>query len=127
MNKAPADKFIEAVTPLLHLWQAVRVSGMALYSNGQWFSLGIRVQLLESPPSSADIQSPDQRLLYYVIDYPLEFLSDVVRQLTIASAFTLEKEHGAGGAFVEISLKPLRSETGLGINWYPPQQTRAQP
>ncbi|HZV88678.1 MAG TPA: serine/threonine-protein kinase [Candidatus Binatus sp.] len=127
MNKAPADKFIEAVTPLLHLWQAVRVSGMALYSNGQWFNLGIRVQLLESPPSSTDIQSPDQRLLYYVIDYPLGFFSDVVRQLTTAGAFTVEEVHGAGGTFAEVSLRPPRPETGLGINWYPPNKREPTP
>lgn len=127
MNKAPGDKFIETVTPLLHLWQAVRVSGMALYNNGQWFNLGIRVQLIENLPTSADIQSPDQSLLYYVIDYPLELLRDVVGQLTRASAFTLEKEHGAGGAFAEISLKPIRPETGLGINWYPPNKREPTP
>ena len=71
MSGTKADEFIEIITPLIHLWQAVRVVGMALNSNGQWFNLGIRVQLLENLPTISDIQSPDQRFLYYVIDLPL--------------------------------------------------------
>jgi serine/threonine protein kinase len=93
---------------------------MALYTDGQWFNLGIRAQLLENPAASRDIQSPDQRFLYYVIDYPLEFLPNVVGQLTKGSAFTVEKEHGSGGAFAEISLKPKRGESPSGALWYSP-------
>jgi hypothetical protein len=121
MSGTSADKFIEITKPLLHLWQAVRVSGMALYNNGQWFNFGIRVQLLEDPPTKKDIQSPDQRFLYYEIDYPLEALPNVVGELTSGSVFNLEKDYGAGGAFAEISLK-TPGQPGLGVNWYPPNK-----
>jgi KAP family P-loop domain len=127
MTGTPADKFIETITPLLHLWQAFRVSGMALYNNGQWFNLGIRVQLQENPATSRDIQSPDQRFMYYMLDYPLESLSHVVGQLSNGNAFTVEKDHGTGGAFAEISLKPVRSESGLSVNWYPPMKREPTP
>src|SRR5260370_14924190 len=125
MSGTKADEFIEIITPLIQLGQAVRVVGMALNSNGQWFNLGIRVQLLENLPTISDIQSPDQRFLYYVIDLPLDSLPHVVGQLTGGSAFKLEKDQGVGGAFAEISLKPLRADTGLGTNWYSP--TKREP
>jgi hypothetical protein len=126
MSETPAEKFFETITSLLHLWQTVRVSGMASYDNGQWFNVGIRVQLLENPPTSADIQSPDRRFLYYVIDMPLKDLQDTVGQLTRESTVTIEKEHGAG-SFVEISLKPARPESGLGVSWYPPSKREPTP
>jgi serine/threonine protein kinase len=127
MTVAPADRFIEAVKPLLHLWQTVRVSGMACYLNGAWSNVGIRVQLQEHLPSISEIQSPDQRFMYYMIDYPLQALPDIVGQLTEAGSFTLEQNRGTGGAFAEISLKPPRPESGMGVHWYPPNKREPTP
>src|SRR5260370_40455291 len=122
MSGTSPEKFIEITKPLLHLWEATRVSGMALHHNGHWLNAGIRVQLLENPPTKKDIQSPDQRFLYYVIDYPLEFLPNVVEQLTNGGMFLLENT--TEQAFTEISLK-TPGQPGLGVNWYPP--TKREP
>jgi hypothetical protein len=65
--------------------------------------------------------------MYYMIDYHLKAFPDIVGQLTKAGSFTLEQKRGTGGAFAEISLKPARPESGMGIHWYPPNKREPTP
>src|SRR5215472_7161243 len=104
MNKTPPEKFIEAIRPFLSLWESVRVSGMASYTDGRWFNVGIRIQLEQDPPSKAEIVSPDQRFLYYVKDYRLESLTDVTEQIVNGTFYRLEN---MGGAFSDIWFKKV--------------------
>jgi serine/threonine protein kinase len=121
----PAEKFAETVTPLLHLWESVRVRGIAANSDGQWLNVGIRVQLQEDPLSRSDIISPDQRLLYFQVDYPLASLPDLIQQLVGTDSYILEDSRGTGGAFVPILLRPKRSDEAPQANWYGP--TKREP
>ena len=124
MSETPAEIFIQKVTPLLHLWRGVRVSGMAVYKKDQWFNAGARLKLIEDPTTSTDIESPDQRFLYYVIDHPLDSMGPLLEQLTKGNVLTIEKKRGQGGTFAEISFRPIRPEAG-SPNWYPP--TKREP
>ena len=122
MSETPAEKFNDTLTPLFHLWSSIRVSGMALNIVRQWFNLGIRVQLLDIPPTNPEIQTPDPRFLHYVIDYPLDRFSHVIGQLTGSASFTLEKSTG-GDAIAEILLQPTLTtpaQTASRISWYGP-------
>jgi hypothetical protein len=128
MDATPAEKFHEIIDPLFHLWQSARVSGMAVNIVEQWFNIGISVQLLDEPPTSAEIQSPDSQFLYYVMDYPVNRFSDILAQLTDSAAFTLEKT--PGGAFAKILLRPTSStpeKTASQINWYGPTKREPTP
>src|SRR2546422_7130384 len=129
MSGAPAEKFTETITPLLHLWQCVRVSGMAVNVNGQWLNIGIRANLHENAPSRRDIESPDHRFFYYVVDYPVESLSDVMGQLIKDASFMLENDQNGYGTFAQILLRPNPPNptvTASPISWYGPMRRESK-
>jgi hypothetical protein len=126
MDVTAAEKFHGIIDPLFHVWQSVRVSGMAVNIVGQWFNLGIRVELLDEAPTNSEIQSPDPQFLHYVIHYPVSQFSNILARLTDSAAFILEKN--PGGAFAKILLRPTSSnseKTASQINWYGP--TKREP
>src|SRR2546428_5923850 len=124
MTKTVPEKFIDAIRPFLTLWESVRVTGMASYTDGRWFNVGIRIQLEQHPPSKGDISSPDQRFLCFVKDYRLESLTDFVGQLVNGDFYRLENNsQQGGGAFIDIWFKkpsPNSPQPPPRLSWYGP-------
>lgn len=129
MSEPSLNKFNEAIKPFLPLWQSIRVSGMALNTSGQWTNIGIRIQFRENLPINTNrdrvMRSLDQHFLYYEVDYPLEFSTDIIGQLVNDGFFVLGDTSQEGGAYVQIFLKstqanlPGRNST---TSWHGPSK-----
>jgi hypothetical protein len=105
MIEKALKEFLSNIAPYLKLWGSLRASGAAVNLGGTWFNVAVRLEFIEDQPVKKQMDSPEPHFLYYVVDFPINAVENVIRELVLGAQVELQSGDGDSCAYARIRMK----------------------